>query len=218
MTSIQTPGTAPLRDALYAMSFAQPVPDAALLDAIIRRFPQHAEILTDFAVELAMDALRGDDEAEAQEDAINLDHVSAVVSRAMSRFQNRLHAGRQVSTSLADRDLSAADIVNPFVSLDRAAFRSLGTRLGANTVFVAKLRDRQVDLSGMSDGFRRKVADELRAPIEVVVAHFAAGQALTGRQFFRAEGKPEAGEKQSFADAVRSSGLTEDQQRLLLSL
>lgn len=218
MTSIQTPATAPLRDALYAMSFAQPVPDAALLDAIIRRFPQHAEILTDFAVELAMDALRGDDEAEAQEDAINLDHVSAVVSRAMSRFQNRLHAGRQVSTSLADRDLSATDIVNPFVSLDRTAFRSLGTRLGANTVFVAKLRDRQVDLSGMSDGFRRKVADELRAPIEVVVAHFAAGQALTGRQFFRAEGKPEAGEKQSFADAVRSSGLTEDQQRLLLSL
>ena len=102
MTSIQTPGTAPLRDALYAMSFAQPVPDAALLDAIIRRFPQHAEILTDFAVELAMDALRGDDEAEAQEDAINLDHVSAVVSRAMSRFQNRLHAGRQVCGSASN--------------------------------------------------------------------------------------------------------------------
>ena len=218
MTSIQTPGTTPLRDALYAMSFAQPVPDAALLDVIVRRFPQHAEILTDFAVELAMDALRGDHESEAQEDAINADHVSPVVSRAMSRFQNRLHAGRPVSTPLAGRDLSAVDIVNPFAQLDRAAFRSLGTRLGANTVFVAKLRDRQVDLSGMSDGFRRKVADELHAPIEVVVAHFAAGQVQAGRQFFRAEGKPGAGEKQSFADAVRSSGLTEGQQRLLLSL
>jgi hypothetical protein len=218
MTSIPTSGAAPLRDALYAMSFAQRVPDAALLDDVVRRFPEHAVLLTDFAIELAMDALRGDDSAEVAETAIDVDRISPAVSRAMSRFQNRLHAERQASTPSAGRGLSPTEIVNPFASLDRRGFRDLAARLGANTVFVAKLRDRQIDAGGMSDGFRCKVADELHAPIGVVIAHFAAGQATAGRQFFKAEGKPDASERQTFEEAVRNSGLTEEQQRHLLSL
>ncbi len=218
MTPIPTFDAPPLRDALYAMSFAQRVPDAALLDDLVRRFPQHAEYLTDFAIELAIDALRGDEAAEEVQTSSDVDRVSPAVSRAMSRFQNRLHTARQVSAPSLDRELSSAEIINPFASLDRHGFRHLAGRLGANTVFVAKLRDRQIDASGMSDGFRRKVADELNAPIEVVIAHFAASQTMIARQFFKAEGKPDVGQKQSFAEAVRSSGLTEDQQRQLLSL
>lgn len=218
MTPTPTFSAPQLRDALYAMSFAQRVPDAALLDDLVRRFPQHAEHLTDFAIELAIDALRGDEAAEEAQASIDVDRVSPAVSRAMSRFQNRLHAARQVSAPSSDRELASADIINPFASLDRDGFRHLAGRLGANTVFVAKLRDRQIDASAMSDGFRRKVASELNVPIEVVIAHFAASQAMIGRQFFKAEGKPDAGQKQSFAGAVGSSDLTEDQQRHLLNL
>ena len=54
----------------------------------MRRYPQHAGALTDFAIELAIDALQhGDDDFDIPADP---DAISPVVSRVMSRFQNRL--------------------------------------------------------------------------------------------------------------------------------
>jgi hypothetical protein len=60
MTATQTS----LRDAMYAMSLAKAVPDAELLDEFARRYPQHADALTEFAIELAVDSLmhRSDEE------------------------------------------------------------------------------------------------------------------------------------------------------------
>ena len=70
----------------------------------------------------------------------------------------------------------------------------------------------------MTLGFQRRVADELDAPLDLVVAHFAARQAASAGQFFKAEGKPSTGTRQSFEEAVRSSGLSEAQQEYLLEL
>ena len=42
---------------MYAMSLAKAVPDAELLDEFARRYPLHADALTEFAIELAIDAL-----------------------------------------------------------------------------------------------------------------------------------------------------------------
>src|SRR5882672_1002037 len=52
--------SAPLLDAFYELSLAQPMPDAGLLDEIIARYPEHADALTAFAAELAMDANSND--------------------------------------------------------------------------------------------------------------------------------------------------------------
>ena len=45
----QSRSAATLRDALYELSLARQVPDATLLDEFVRRYPEHAEDLTDFA-------------------------------------------------------------------------------------------------------------------------------------------------------------------------
>ena len=45
-----------LSDAMYAMSLAKRIPDAELVEDFVRRYPLHAEALTEFAVELAIDA------------------------------------------------------------------------------------------------------------------------------------------------------------------
>jgi hypothetical protein len=54
----------------------------------------------------------------------------------------------------------------------------------------------------------------------VVVAHFAldGGAPMATRQFFKADAKPAATTQQSFEEAVRNSGLTDEQQQHLLSL
>jgi hypothetical protein len=111
------------------------------------------------------------------------------------------------------------DAINPFVSLSREDFRGFARRLDANSVFVAKMRDRQIKPETLTPGFRKRVADELRAPLDVVVAHFAAAQAgAASPQFYKADGKPNNGGCQTFEEAVRSSGLSEAQQSALLAL
>ncbi len=214
------PGT--LREAYYALSIAQDIPDARLLDDVVRRYPQFGDELTEFAIAIAVDALRGDRAIEAAEAAIDPSLVTPAVSRAMSHFQNRLHAvAAGASAGAAQAGIARAKIAdapNPFLGLPRSEFRALAERLNANTVFIGKLRDRQIEPNTMTASFQRRVADELRAPLEVVVAHFAAHQAAPAGQFFKAEGKPSTGAQQTFEEAVRSSGLSEAQQRSLLEL
>ena len=60
-----------LREAFYALSAAQEIPDARLLDDLVRQHPQYGAELTEFAIALAVDALRGDRAIEAAEAAID---------------------------------------------------------------------------------------------------------------------------------------------------
>ena len=206
-----------LREAMYVLSTQQDVPDAKLLDNVICQYPEFGKELTEFAIAVAIDALRGERVVEDAEGAVDPNAVSPAVSRAMSHFQNRLHAvtaGAAAKSTRAD----IADAPNPFSGLPRREFRALAARLNANTVFVGKLRDRQIDPDTMTPGFQRRVADELQAPLDVVVAHFAALPGSPTGQFFKAEDKPSTGAQQSFEEAVRSSGLNEDQQKFLLEL
>ena len=216
----QTINTSPraLREALYVLSTEQDVPDAKLLDDVVRRYPQFGEELTEFAIVIAVDALRGERVVEDAEAAIDPSAVSPAVSRAMSHFQNRLHA---VTAGAAEARSTRADVAgapNPFSGLPRNEFRAFAARLNANAVFVGKLRDRQIDPATMTTSFLRRVADELKAPLDVVVAHFGARQAAPTGQFFKAEGKPSTGAQQSFEEAVKSSSLNEAQQKFLLEL
>ncbi len=207
-----------LREAFYALSTAQDVPDAKLLDDVVRRYPRFGEELTEFAIAVAVDALRGDRSIAAAEAAIDPNVVSPAVTRAMSHFQNRLHAVTRGAAPGSSARGNFVDAPNPFLALPRREFRAFAERLNANAVFVGKLRDRQIDPATMRPSFQRRVADELKAPLDVVVAHFAARQAAPRAQFFKAEGKPSTGAQQSFEEAVRSSGLSEVQQQFLLGL
>jgi len=150
-------------------------------------------------------------------EAVNV--VSPAVSRAMSRFQNRLYAVRRAQASDSRERSTAASVENPFAAIDRSRFRSLAQRLNVNTVFLLKLRDRQIDPSTIPESFSRRVADELPAPLDGVLAHFAAQPNVQeSRQYFKADQKPEVAARQTFEEAVQSSRLTPDQQRYLLSL
>ena len=206
--------TKPLRDVLYEFSMAKSVPDAGLVDEFVRQYPEHASEITDFAIELAIDTMEGENGSHPATEA----SVSPAVSRAMSRFQNRLYAVRYGEARGPASAFESSSAENPFAALDRTAFRRLAAGLNANIVFVAKLRDRQIDPSTMTTGFRKRVAKELGVPLELVVAHFSAQTKSQTPQFYRADEKPLGTMRQSFDDAVRSSGLTAEQQHQLLSL
>jgi hypothetical protein len=190
----------------------QPAPDAALVDAFVRRYPEYATDLTAYAIELALDAIAAPHEPLEMPEAT----TTPSVAQAMRRFQTRLSAVRQATGAEAAN--AAAVVANPFATLNRAAVRALAHRLHANTVFIMKLRDRLIADDTMTEGFLRRLAEELGVLRETIVAHFAAPAFIPSGAHFKADTKPESGEKQTFEDAVRSCGLTPAQQTTLLQL
>jgi hypothetical protein len=174
-------------------------------------------VLTDFAIELVVDSLSRDEPVDT---AIDTATVSAPVSRAMSTFQNALYANRAAkSDAVAQRERHAVAVDNPLALLDRKSFRQLAQDLNANSVFVCKLRDRQIELKTMTEGFLKLLAGKLRVLPETLTAFFAERRApVVQPQFYKSKEKPKDGPQQTFDEAVRTSGLTEEQQRHLLSL
>jgi hypothetical protein len=212
MTRTLPQSPTPLRNVLYELALAKPVPDAALVDEFVRYYPEYAADLTEYAIELALDAIAAHNEPIEMPVAI----TTSSVSRAMSRFYNRLSAVRKEIDAEAAKAPPAVE--NPFATLTRSEIRALAQRLHANTVFVMKLRDRLITGATMTEGFLRRLADELGVLPEHIVAHFAAPAYVQRGAYFKAETTPQAGEKQTFEEAVRSCGLTPEQQNSLLNL
>jgi hypothetical protein len=206
-----------LREAFYELSVAQPIPDAETLDAFIKLYPQHAEALTTFAIELTIDALVHCEDVSFEADENDI--VSPAVARAMSAYHNRMYElQRKKSDKVAGR--TATEIVeNPFLNLDKVAIRGLAQGIGVNPTFISKLRDRMIEVSTISRSFQEIVARELKVPLQLLAVHLSAQSVVQAPgQHYKADQKPVLGMKQSFEAAVRSSGLTDEQQRNLLSL
>jgi hypothetical protein len=212
MTSTRPRRPTPLRNVLYELALAKPAPDAALVDEFVRHYPEYASELTAYAIELALDAIAAQNEPMD----VPVATTTPSVSQALSRFHRRLYAVRRATDAEAAR--AAPAVENPFAKLTRSEIRALGQRLHANTVFIMKLRDRHIRGDTMTEGFLRRIADELGVLLETVVAHFAAPAYVPSHAYFKADTKPEAGEKQTFEEAVRSCGLTPAQQHTLLNL
>ena len=206
--------------ALYTLATEKEYPDANLLEQVIRQYPDYADALTEFAIELAIDTLTPDyhnDQGDDQET------IAPAVSRVMSRFENALFQQEVETTSTVPFEVkSEATVVvpeNPFLDLKRSDLRQYANRIGANTLFVAKLRDREIDETTYSPGFIEHVAEKLPVDTSVMAAHLAAQSTASAPGLFhKNEEKPFAAPKQSFEDAVRSCMLSADQQSFLLSL
>jgi hypothetical protein len=206
--STRKPHLSPARDALFELAVATPEPDAALLEELVRRHPEHAAELRQAAVDLALDAAKGRLEGEDEEP---VDAEDPAVQKAMRRFRER-------RAELDAKAGAPAEAENPFLALDKERARALGQRLQASTLFVMKLRDRRIRPETMSDGFRRRVAEELSVPVELLAAHFAGKPTLPRAAYYKSDQPPQAGEQQTFEEAVKSSGLTPEQQAYLLGL
>jgi hypothetical protein len=202
-----------LEDALYALAVAKPVPDAAVLDELVRQYPQHAARLTEMAVALALDSI-----ADKVEEPIvpDVTGISEAVTDAMSRFHNRLYQVKAAERAASVK--AAADPVNPFAFLNRNGLRDLGMRMGANTLFAVKLRDRLIEHKTMTNGFRQHFADKAGISLAAAIAHLSAPPAMFAAAHYKAEEKPAVGNKQTFEEAVRTSGLTAKQKAFLLGL
>jgi hypothetical protein len=200
-----------LEDVLHELSMASASPGADLLDQFIRRYPQYARELTDFAVDLAIDALRpGEDDVPTPADV----EISPAVATALSRLQDRLHSVKKRRT----QEAAEVPSQDPFSRLSREALRAFADAIHANVPFVLKLRDRHIRPETIPAGLYRLAAQHLNVPEAVMVAYSAGRPQMPHANRYKSDRKPEATSQQSFAEAVAGSNLSEEQQRFLLAL
>ncbi len=200
-----------LRDAKYYLALRKSSPDAEVLDELVRSFPEHAQELTEFAIDLALDSIGESEES----DTVAPEDTSSAVSRAISRFHNRLYLE---SKSAESSSSSPSSPTNPFAAMGREELRGFARNVNVNLPFVMKLRDRQIHADTIPDKFTQRVSKELDVPLDLVVAHFQAPPEIRVSARFKSDEKPEANLKQTFEEAVRTSALTPQQQESLLAL
>ena len=160
MSNTLSRNSAPVREVLYEFSLAKEVPDAELLDDFVRRYPEHAAALTDFAIELVVDSMR---RQRAGGYGYRYENGQWSGVACHEHIPERMYANRAAKEAAVSQGAThAVSVDNPFAMLDRKAFRQLAQDLNANSVFVCKLRNRQIGVKTISQGFLRLLAEKLK--------------------------------------------------------
>lgn len=165
-----------------------------------RRFPQFANDIAAFAAELHLM------EATPMPSSQAADPASA---------RKRLERFAEMEAEVARETPLQA---NPFAGLNPKSLREVAERLGANTLFVIRLRDRLVRIEDFTTGLLAEIARALGTRVEIVRGHLAGEPQVAAGRMFKADGKPGGVEKQSLAQALEDSNLSDEQKRRLLSL
>ncbi|CAA2158978.1 hypothetical protein MBRA_04220 [Methylobacterium brachiatum] len=124
--------------------------------------------------------------------------------------------------SVADAARSVAPAAesegDPFAVRADGGLRGVARRFGCNLNFLGRLKDRLVRVEDLSAGFLARLAEALGTGADEL-ARFLAGPArVPSAARFKSDVKPEAAGKQSLAEAMESSGLSDEQKRYLASL
>lgn len=202
-------------DVLYEFALGYEHPDPQRLDEFVRAHPTYADALTTLAIELVIDRA-ADAEPVASEKFDSTDE--ALLSKAMSHLQNRLYVIRtgQASVHPESGHTKPRDL---FGSRSREQMQALTSKLQVSLLFLRRLRDCEIRADTMTPGFIREVAEATEEAQIDVSRYFARPSSqLSPNVFYKSIVTPTAGQQITFEDAVRSSGLTAEQQARLLAL
>ena len=183
-------------EVLLAFS-VEPTHDRETLERYLTEYPEHARALVACSIELMVDATRSVETVATSDNAVD---------RAWQRFQSVVSQPEEVS------------VLNPFATLNPAAFKSLAKKLGINNLLLIRLRDRAIIAATIPRRFVQRLASELGATTDAVMDYLRSPPAMVSGHSFRSTVKPAVTEQISFEKAVETSQLTPDQQDALKAL
>ncbi|WP_207003650.1 hypothetical protein [Trinickia mobilis] len=121
-------------------------------------------------------------------------------------------ARAQVAAAGSEAKEASTGSVNPFSDIERPEYRNLAHELGINTMFLNRIRDREVLLSDFPAIFLERLAAGLRVTIETLRQYLSLPPAPTVGGMFQSDAKPViADEASPFTTVARESGLSEDE-------
>jgi hypothetical protein len=147
------------------------------------------------------------------------DTLVAIADAAFERAHAACVADTYPAPTAAAPAASASEGgIDPFAVRADGGLRGVARSFGCNLNFLGRLKDRLIRVEDLSAGFLARLAEALGTGADEL-ARFLAGPArVPVAARFKADGKPEAVGKQSLAEAIESSGLSDEQKRHLASL
>lgn len=189
-------------DVLYAFS-TEDSPNADTLAKYLKLYPQFRESLIDLSIELFSAPPFDDVPAKAV--------PSDNAKRAWSKFQSMLSP--EDPASAAPKTLN-----NPLSSLNNQQFRELANKLNVNRLFLSRLRDNAIQVATIPRRFLALLAELLNVSVEGLQVALDSRPTVSSGISYKASGKPSAGDKITFEDALTTSGLSEEQQSALRAM
>jgi hypothetical protein len=104
---------------------------------------------------------------------------------------------------------------NPLSNLSDERFRELASELNVNRLFLSRLRDCSIQVASIPQQFLSVVAQALAVSVERLTSALEAPPVVASGLRHKASGKPGAGDKITFEEALTSSALSEAQQAAL---
>lgn len=202
-------------DVLYEFALGYEHPDPKRLDEFVRAHPACADALTTLALELAIE--RTADAATEVSEELGSDDET-LLSKAMSHLQNRLY-DIGTAQALSGPDAARTRPRDLFAARSREQMQSLTIKLQVSPLFMRRLRDCEIRADTMTPGFIQEVAEVMQEP-RGDVSHYLAkpSSQLSANVFYKSTVSPTAGKQITFEEAVRTSGLSAEQQARLLAL
>ncbi|WP_414729842.1 hypothetical protein [Zhongshania aliphaticivorans] len=189
-------------DVLHAFS-AESNPNADTLASYLKRYPQYREALIDLSNEIF---------TAPKFDEVAAENVLGDKSkRAWSKFQSLLSP-----TDPASAAPRAID--NPLSNLSDERFRELASELNVNRLFLSRLRDCSIQVATIPQRFLSVVAQALTVSVEGLTSALETPPAVASGLRHKASGKPSAGDKITFDEALASSALSAAQQAALMEM
>jgi len=146
-----------------------------------------------------------DDEVTAffQEEGLDIHALAHNGREALARARTAA-AGSAQETSSHD--------ANPFSGVARPEYRRLAHELGINTMFLNRIRDREVSVADFPAVFLERLAAALHVTIVALRRYLSLPPAPPIGGMFQSDSKPVvAAEATSFEAVARESGLSEEQ-------
>jgi hypothetical protein len=182
-------------EVLLAFS-VEPKRDRSTLLRYLAQYPEHASALIDCSLELLT----------LPTEISPVWVADSAVEAGWQEFRAQLGAAAE------------AGVESPFAKLTPSAFKGLAVRLGINNLLLLRIRDRGIRAASIPGAFMRQLATELGAPLKAVTDYLAGPPCLAPSSAFRSPDKPVAASQVDFPDAVRTSQLTVEQQKKLLTM
>ena len=187
------PQTRPSCDDVLEAFALEPEAGKATLEKYLRTYPEYAEAILDFAIEIS------------REDVLRKEPLSAR-EHALIATSWKKH-GEAASKPLSD----------PFKSLSFVELNRIADALEVPKQVLTALRDRLIIATSIPKRFAARMAMELRTEVDALLAFIAVPPALNVVRSRKSDVKPKINPRKTFEQVLTDAGVSSEARQKLMA-
>lgn len=178
-------------DVLEAFA-CEPDTGRATLDRYLREFPEYAEAIIDFAIEISREVVIRNDALSAREHAM-----------IGTGWEKHIEAAPKV-------------IADPFMVLSHVEFANVAKLLEVPRQVLTALRDRTIVAGSIPKRFAGRLAAQIRSDVETLMAYLAAPPTLSVARSRKSDTKPKIADCKTFEQILTDAGVADEDRKKLM--